>query len=229
MIGVKIPFSRARAARSSLVIFLAVLTVTVHNGAQAGGMDLAGRIEATRGRVTVSRLGILEPIEVKAAEPEFEVFVGDKVSAADGGSARLSFIDGSFVNIGGNGAIRVIQYIYEPVANRLKVHIKALKGRARFIQYKRMGPGSAFTVESPTAIVFASAADFVVSVSGEKTAVAALEGSVSVKNTDNLTVGRVTLQMNRKTIVEGKTPPSNPDAIAPGERKELTRELSFPR
>lgn len=227
MIGANILFNRARAAMSLPVILLAVLTVIVHNVAQAGAMGLAGRIDAARGRVTVSRLGVLEPIEVKATEPAFEVFVGDKIAADEGASARLSFIDGSFVNVGGNGAVRVIQYIYEPAANRLKVYIKALKGRARFIQYKRMAPGSVFIVESATAIVSASAADFVVASFDEKTSVAALEGAVSVRNTNNLMVGRVTLQMNRKTVVAVKTPPSSPEAIAPAERKELTRELSF--
>jgi len=234
MIGAKILFNRAPAA----VILLAVLIVTVprlnharagHNGAQAIAMDLAGRIEAARGRVTVERLGVLEPIAVKGTLPVFETFVGDKIMTAEGASARLSFDDGSFVNIGGGSAIRVIQYIYEPAANRLKVHVKALKGRARFIQYKRMAPGSAFVVESPTAIAFTSAADFVVAASDEKTSVAALEGVVSVRNTNNFAVGNVTLQMNRKTTVGIKTPPSNPEALGPGERKELIRELSFPR
>ncbi len=227
MIAAKSLFNRAPAARSSLIILLAVLIVTVHNRVQAGAVDLAGRIEASRGRVTVSRLGVLEPIEVGAAEPAFEVFVGDKVAADEGGSARLSFDDGSFVNIGGNGAIRVIQYIYEPAANRLKVHIKALKGRARFIQYKRMAPGSVFIVESPTAMASATAADFVVAAFDEKTSVAALEGAVSVRNINNLAVGNVTLHRNRKTTVAEKASPSGPEALGPDERKELTRELSF--
>ncbi|MBI5971495.1 MAG: FecR domain-containing protein [Deltaproteobacteria bacterium] len=201
--------------------------MATHSGARAGERGMVGRIEAARGQVTVVRIGVLKPIEVEGGLPAFKVYIGDRITAEADGYARISLDDGSFVNLGKDAALSIIQYIYEPDAKRLKVYVKALKGRARYIQFERMAPGSAFTVESPTALLSASAADFVVDASDEKTQVTVLAGAVIVRNSNSFTVGSETLRMNRKTTVAKKTPPSSPASLGPDDRKELIRELSL--
>lgn len=70
----------------------------------------------------------------------------------------------------------------------------------------------------------ANIVDFVAVVSPVEAEVAVLDGAVNVENISYLTVGKVQLGINQKTVVKEKTPPSKPAPITPAQRKSYMKD-----
>lgn len=182
-----------------------------------------GAVTALHGTLTLTRPGAGQARVVQKGD---EVLVADEIRTGKGSVARLTFIDGSFVDLSPGSALRVNQYAFDAEENRRTARIRVLGGRARFVLYKARSSGSAFTVETDNALVVpGTLADFGVAAGPSGTEVAVLARSVRVKNISALVVGETSLGVNRKTVVKEKTPPSSAVTLTPEERKSYLKDM----
>lgn len=204
-----------------LIAFFVFLPPACLHAQEAVGQQIAfGRIDKLKGSAMVKRLGVMRTL---AAEGGMEVRLGDTVSVSNGSSLQITFIDGSFVNAGPGSALRSPQYVYDPETGRRRVFVKALAGRFRFI-VKNSGIDSSYRVETETASIDTSGADFVITVDPEGTHAATLGNVVYVNNALPVVVGGVGVGVNQKTYVKKMSPPSPPVYMGAEERKKLVKE-----
>lgn len=177
-----------------------------------------GAVTALHGTVTLTRPGAGEGRVVQKGD---EVLVADELRTGKGSGARLTFTDGSFVDLSPESALCVNQYVFDAEDNRRTARVKVLSGRARFVLYKARSSDSAFYVETNNALVVSAIlADFGVAAGPSGTEIAVLAQSVRVKNAFTLVVGEISLGVNQKTVVKEKTPPSSPVTLTREERKD---------
>jgi len=207
-----------RTSRKRLLAPLLLLALLLPERS-LGADGAAGRWVVVQGRVTVAKPGTADPLPVR---PGDTVAVGDLLQTAGDGRAQALLADGTVVNLSTGTSVRILQYSFTPESGRRTAVVKIIDGKVRFIvpayRYSR------FTVESAQATVAAGAADFVALVEAEATTVAALDGTLKVKNISNLIVSDTDLWSNQTTVVRSKTAPSHPAPIAPQQRKEFRRD-----
>ena len=182
-----------------------------------------GKITRVQGKVTVSRPGVEQTRLVKAGDT---VSTGDLLQTGKDSMVQLVFTDDSFVNVLPESALRVNQYSYTPEDSRRTAVIKVLAGRTRFVIYKKRSSGS-FTVETGHASISADISDFMVNDVSEETEVADIGDPIIVKNISLLTLDKVRLGTNQKTVVRGKNPPCQPSVLTSEQRRKYIRDASF--
>ncbi|MFH1075481.1 MAG: FecR family protein [Pseudomonadota bacterium] len=203
---------------SWFVLFLfSVAYLILSNPIDGMAEDLpVGRCSVVTGKVTIKKAWVDE----KNAVVGDSVVVGDILRTEKNSIARVMFIDDSFINLSPETSLMIKQYIYEPSVDsatnkgcagcydRRKAIIKLQGGIVRFVIFKQRGKGSSFNVETNNVLTQANISDFVVTALSDETEVAVLSGSVSVKNISPLIIGTISVGVNQKSIIKGKTPPS---------------------
>jgi hypothetical protein len=213
------PLQNAQRIFPAFLIF-SILAFFGSGTAHAGPM---GVVTAIYGTATLTRPGIGRDRVVQRGD---EVLVADDLRTGPDSGVRLTFLDGSFVDLSPGSALRVNQYAFDADENRRTARVGVLGGRARFVLYQALGNESAFYVETKDALVLPEMiADFGVAAGPSGTEVAVLAQSVRVKNVSALVVGEISLGMNRKTEVKGKTPPSAPVTLTREERKSYLKDM----
>jgi hypothetical protein len=224
--GAKLSAERsARLLQNAQRIFPAFLIFSMFALSVNGPAHAAqiGTIADVRGTVTLTRPGSGQGRVVQQGD---EVLVADELRTGKGSVARLTFLDGSFVDLSPGSALRVNQYAFDAEENRRTARVRVLGGRARFVLYKALANGSAFIVETNNSLVLpAMLADFGVAEGPSGTEVVVLARSVRVKNASGLVVGEISLGVNRKTVVKEKTPPSSPVTLTREERKSYLKAV----
>ncbi|MDP3029167.1 MAG: FecR family protein [Deltaproteobacteria bacterium] len=178
-----------------------------------------GKLAIVSGKVTVKRAGA----EKRTVAAGHYVFVGDIVQTEKNSMSRVVFTDDSFINLSSATALMIRQFTFDPEENRRTAIMKVLGGMARFVIYKQRN--GSFNVETNSASVRANIADFGVAVLPDETEVAVLDGAVSVENISPLTIGKIRLGINQKTIVREKTPPSEPVTLSLKQRKVYLKDV----
>lgn len=201
-----------------------LLFLMILEGNLFAGDPVVGIVARVRGQVTARRTGDETITTLKVGD---RIFVGHIVESAKDSGAQLVFTDDSFVNVLPGTTLFVKQYEYSADTGRRTAVIKVSDGRARFVQYKRMGRESRFTVEMGHALVSVGISDFFVNVSRSETEIVNIGQSISVKNVSYLAVGVVQLGSNQKSIIKEKTPPSQPATVAPEQRRKYLKDAEI--
>ena len=182
-----------------------------------------GSITAVRGIVTLKRPGSGNHLVVR----EGTAFkIGDVIETGGASAAQLTLADDSFMNMGPDSAVRVSQFSFDPVTDRRTTIIRLIEGKTRFIVYKLRFPGSSFAVEAGNALVTTGGlADFLALTSSGQAELIVLDRGLKVKNSLPYVVGEVRVEVNQRTIVKEKSPPTVPVVITPQERRNWLKDL----
>lgn len=194
------------------------LLLPVGNSRAAG--EPAGAFVVVEGEVVVIKPGFDNAVPARTGDP---VLVGEILKAGAGGKAKILLADESLLLIHPRSTLRLNQYAFDPAGSRRTARIQLLEGRGRFIVGRQRFQKSLFSVETAHAAIGAGPADFTLEVAAEESSVAVIDGSVSAKNISNLIVGTANVQTNQRVVITGKSPPTQPEAITAGQRRELKR------
>ncbi len=206
----------------TVILILAILLLFVDS--PAASYIHAGNLTGSTGIVNVKRPGNEKSVGLRK---EDAVFIGDILSTGKKSRAQVTFIDDNFVNVSSESSIMVNQYIFDRDGNRRRAVVKLLEGGARFILYKKYS-NSSFAVEAGNASITGNIADFIVKVSPHDTEVIVLDGLVNVKNISAMVVGEIRLDINQKTAVKEKNPPSEPEILTLQHRNAWIKETNVP-
>lgn len=188
-------------------------------GRSLAAESVAGSWTVVQGSVAVTKAGAGGP---QPARPGDAFAVGDLFETGDGARAQALLADDTVLNLSSGTSLRILHYAFDRASGRRTAVVKVLRGKARFVVSARKN--SRFTVETDHAAVAATAADFVALVAPDATTVAALEGTVTVRNISKLVVADVDLWSNQTSVVQRGTVPSHPAPIAPQRRREYRRD-----
>jgi hypothetical protein len=184
----------------------------------------AGIITKVRGQVTARKTGDDTIATLKVGD---SISVGHIVQSAKGAAAQLVFTDDSVAILLPDATLQINQYGYSAVDNRRTAVIKVTGGCARFVLYKMRSNDSRFSVETGHASISAGIADFFVCASPAATEIANIGSPLSVQNSERLTVGRVLLGANQRSVVADKTPPSQPATLTPEQRRKYLKDAEI--
>ena len=116
--------------------------------------------------------------------------------------------------------MKVAHYLYKPEEKLRESVISVAHGLAMYIVNKsQTNKNSSFKIVSPTAAMSARGTHGYISVSGKKSLIANVAGSIEVINSDLSVVGKVVVGAMMKTIVERGQPPTPPEPLTAAEMK----------
>lgn len=184
----------------------------------------AGIITKVRGQVTARKTGDDSIATLRVGD---NISVGQIVQSAKGSAAQVVFSDDSVAILLSDATLQINQYGYSAVDNRRTAVIKVTSGCARFVLYKMRNSESRFTAETGQASVSAGIGDFFVCASPAATEIANIGSAISVQNSSHLTIGRVGLGANQKSVVLDKTPPSQPATLTPEQRRKYLKDAEI--
>ncbi len=196
--------SRAVLGCMGLLLTLALLVSLV--GCGGGGPAVPCKISSVSGDVQVLRSSATESIK---ATNGMELVVGDIITTGTNGSAKLTFFDGSVMEIKANSKI-VVNELSTASTGSTTVSLKEMVGSTINRIGKLVDSSSKYEVETPaaSAVVRGTIFDLLVQENGDTT-VKSEQGSVS------FTASGVTVTVNQgfqsTAVVGGK--PSTPLAI----------------
>ena len=209
-------------ARSVFPVFL-ILVVLVPPGIGQVPDRTAGTITSVAGKAMIKRPGNEQKLSVFEGD---DFLVGDELEAAADSAVQMTFADGAFLNLFPGSSVRVNQYSFDPELKRRIVRVKVLAGQARFVLYKVLGGGSTFLVETASAMIVPDMlGDFAVSINEAGTEVVALGRPVRVRNSSNLIVGEVSIEVNEKTVVRNNNRPQIPLTLPRAERNRFMKDI----
>ena len=196
--------SRLVLGCTALVLALALLVPLV--GCGGGGPAIPCKISSVSGDVQVLRSGSTESVN---AANGMELAVGDTITTGDNGSAKLTFLDGSVMEIKANSKI-LVNELSTATTGSTTVSLKEMVGSTINRIGKLVDSSSKYEVETPaaSAVVRGTIFDLVVQENGDTT-VKSEQGSVS------FTASGVTVTVNQgfqSSASVGGTP-STPSAI----------------
>jgi hypothetical protein len=154
----------------------------------------------------------------------FGIFQYDTVKTEIKSKVRITFEDGSLLNLSENTQMEIKEHVYTPEEKRRSSVFKLAQGKVRAFCQRLAGKDSRFHVETPTAVIGIRGTKFIIwVVSNELTTVICLEDEVFVRNADDTVPGEVMLKENQMTKVELGVAPVEP-TIAP---EELRNQLEI--
>lgn len=155
------------------------------------------------------------------------VYQYDTVKTGEKSKVRITFEDGSLLNLSETTELEIKEHVYTPEDKRRTSLLKMTTGKMRVLCQKLTGEGSRFQVETPTAVIGIRGTQFIIwVVSNELTTVICLEDEVYVRNTDETVAGEVILKPNQMTKIGVGIPPL-PATIAPEElRSQLETDTA---
>lgn len=135
----------------------------------------------------------------------------DLVTTAPRGRVRIGLDDGSILNVGSNGSLRVVQHD----ASTHQSELVLIFGQMR-VRTQLRGDDPRFTVRTNTAIIGVIGTDFWVQALATETRVIVFEGAVRV--TSLVTgLGTVLVGAGQQTIVGSNQPPAQPSSPSASE------------
>jgi len=148
------------------------------------------------------------------------VFTQDQFRTSRKSRLRVLFEDSSLMALGPNAKMKVAHYLYKPEEKLRESVISVAHGLSMYIVNKsQTNKNSSFKIVSPTAAMSARGTHGYMSVSGKKSLIANVAGSVEVINSDLSVVGKVVVGAMMKTIVEKGQPPTPPEPLTAAEMK----------
>ena len=148
------------------------------------------------------------------------VFTQDQFRTSRKSRLRVLFEDSSLIALGPNATMKVAHYLYKPEEKLRESVISVAHGLSMYIVNKsQTNKNSSFKIVSPTAAMSARGTHGYMSVSGKKSLIANVAGSVEVINSDLSVVGKVVVGAMMKTIVEKGQPPTPPEPLTAAELK----------
>ncbi len=205
------------------LLLLLLLSLALLPGELCASGEVTGRMTLVRGEVNVRRPGSEKPVPMHAGDM---LYVGDLLQTGRDAGAQVVLTDESVVNVSSRTSLRMNQYAFDPRIHRRTAVAKVLEGRARFIVHKQQKESS-FKIETAHVLAVFSYADLVVSAKADESAVAVLDGGVSVKNSSELIVGQVRLGDNQTTVVRAKTPPAIPTVLTSQQRRIYSKDAKY--
>src|SRR5437867_6482429 len=126
-----------------------------------GGSDVGiGLYTTVQGAVTVTHPRAANTLPVNVDD---EVLFKDVIQTRHESRTKAFFADDSILTVGEKSRIEITEHIYDPDRNMRRMVVKLVQGRLRALVAKVFnGPGSAFEIHTPTAVVAARGTYFVV-------------------------------------------------------------------
>ena len=141
-----------------VVVTLSMVTSLVW--AQGGSDEGIGLFTAVQGAVTVTHPGAAKTLPVNLHD---EVLFKDVIHTRTESRTKAFFDDDSILTVGEKSHVEITEHIYDPDRNLRRMVVKLAQGRLRALVAKVFnGPGSAFEIHTPTAVVAARGTYFVV-------------------------------------------------------------------
>jgi ferric-dicitrate binding protein FerR (iron transport regulator) len=212
--------SRSRLLHAASPIRLLFATLLLLPAA-AAAEERAGRWTVVAGSVRIARVGEPAP---RAAAKGGPLAVGDRVETGVDGHAQALLADNSVLNLSSNTSLSLLQYAWDPAADRRTAVAKVHAGQVRFVVGAHKE--SRFTVETPQASASARAADFVAVVDPTQTRVAVLDGGVSLKNIEKLIVEKVDLRPLQASTVGAGAAPTHPEPLLDQDRGRYRKDAN---
>src|SRR5213594_736274 len=128
--------------------------------AQDGSDESIGLFTAVQGAVTVTHPHLVNTLPVNLHD---EVLFKDVIQTRTESRTKAFFDDDSILTVGEKSHVEITEHIYDPDRNLRRMVVKLAQGRLRALVAKVFnGPGSAFEIHTPTAVVAARGTYFVV-------------------------------------------------------------------
>lgn len=199
----------------ALILILPLLLTCIWVGsALAVEGKPVGAVSSFYGDVNVLHKGETEWMGAKLG---LGIFQYDTVKTAIKSKVRITFEDGSLLNLSEDTQIEIKEHVYTPEEQQRMSLFAIARGKMRVFCQKFAGKGSSFQVETPTAVIGLRGTEFIVwVVSNELTTVICLSDEVFVKSADEKVAGEVILKPNQMTKVGLGVSPL-PASIAPDE------------
>src|SRR5437899_104125 len=145
----------------SLGVAMAILCLsTTLVWAQDGSDEGIGLFTSVQGTVTVTHPHLANTLPVNLHD---EVLFKDVIQTRHESRTKAFFADDSILTVGEKSRIEITEHIYDPDRNMRRMVVKLVQGRLRALVAKVFnGPGSAFEIHTPTAVVAARGTYFVV-------------------------------------------------------------------
>ena len=126
-----------------------------------GGSDVGiGLYTTVQGTVTVTHPHLAKALPVNLHD---EVLFKDVIQTRTESRTKAFFDDDSILTVGEKSHVEITEHIYDPDRNLRRMVVKLAQGRLRALVAKVFnGPGSAFEIHTPTAVVAARGTYFVV-------------------------------------------------------------------
>jgi len=176
-----------------------------------------GMVSSFYGDVKDQHKGEAEWIPAKLG---LEVYPQDKVKTEIKSKVRLTFEDGSLLNLSESTELVIKEHIYAPDEQKRQSVLSMAQGKMRVLCQKMTGAGSQMQVETPTAVIGIRGTEFLVwVVSNELTTVICLSDEVYVRSIDGKVPGEVVLKPNQMTKVGVGVRPV-PATIVPDELRQ---------
>nr|MBP7323295.1 FecR domain-containing protein [Deltaproteobacteria bacterium] len=211
--------------RQRAILFLLGLLILFSAASMSTADPLAiGAVSSITGDVQVIREGEVKGVALALGS---KIYQYDTIETAKRSKVRITFEDGSLLNLSEETALQIKEHIYMPQENKRVSLLSLLKGKLRVLCGHLSGRDSRYDVHTPTAVIGIRGTEFIVWVVNEElTAVICLENRVSVHNSDSAVTGEVILDPNQMTrIRKGMAPlPAStaPDVL----RKQLETETT---
>jgi hypothetical protein len=163
--------------RIGTAVFTIGIAAVLAAAASAGEV---GTLAAAEGTAEVQHDGRWSPARIGSP-----VQVGDAVRTGHDGRARIVFQDDTVLNVGNSSFLVVDRQIFDPDKGGSRSLMKLLRGRVRALvseYYQR--PGSAYEVETDTAVAGVRGTEFIVEYDPEEsvTEVVGVSGTVQVNS-----------------------------------------------
>jgi len=174
--------------------------------AQDGSDDGIGLFTAVQGAVTVTHPGATNILPVNVHD---EVLFKDLIQTRTESRTKAFFEDDSILTVGENSRVEITEHIYNPDRNMRRMIVNLAQGRLRALVAKVFkGPGSAFEIHTPTAVVAARGTYFVVWVENGVTGIVNIGNSGRVDFTSE---GRtVPVEPGEYSVAASGQPPAQP-------------------
>jgi ferric-dicitrate binding protein FerR (iron transport regulator) len=194
---------------------LLLLLVLWAGPGQAQAPPAIGQVDALVGAGTIGRFGETgtSPLEVGT-----QLHEGDRIRTDAGARLRLTFADGTVVQLGESTDLTLDWFLYAPDAGTQSALLRVTSGIFRVI-LELVLPRAAFEVQTATAAATVRGTDWITEAGPANTAIVALEGQVAVRNIDPAIGGEVVLGPGEGTGVPAGAAP-NPVTVWGDARRE---------
>jgi len=205
----------------TVLLFPLLVVLTLVGSAVAVEGESIGEVSSFYGDVKVLHRG---EVDWMAAKLGLEIYQYDTIKTEIKSKVRITFEDGSLLNLSENTQMEIKEHVYTPEEERRTSLFALARGKVRVFCQRFTGKGSRFHVETPTSVIGIRGTKFIIwVVSNELTTVICLEDEVFVRNADDKVPGEVVIQENQMTKVGLGVPPVAP-SIAP---EELRHQLEI--
>jgi hypothetical protein len=176
------------------------------------------------GTSTVTRFGQTTASTLTAGTTLQE---GDRIQTAAGARLKLTFVDGTVIQLGESTDLVLDWFLYAPDADSQSTLLRVSSGIFRVI-LDLVLPNAAFEVQTATAAATVRGTDWITEAAAASTAIVALDGQVTVRNVETAVLGQVVLDPGEGTDVAAGAPPSGPVVWGDARREAFIERTRAP-